>query len=307
MGVKSCKLADYAMLGYTLFPLDKEFMKTFVEEFVDLVAQAKKTKIVPFEVAQWEQEHESFFQEWEEMLSTIDPMFGLYMQVLQALMMTGQFLLAEERLVKSHRLIRRLEKRYGVGMPGSPVLESYFNYWMLFDIPVVPTGEALGHVAFKIMEAVEPLSAEFTFLAHQSIQSRLGFYEHLGFDGDVILMRELPFGQKLRVIGTIPYSGNEGEIWLARPLPYLHDAEHWILGTTPYIIRHTTVEACQQFFSRRGIASGQGEAETTAKLQSLMKHPSRIDFWMRYFSRAAIGSCQECIELDGLPTAAVLG
>ncbi|MEM9848635.1 MAG: hypothetical protein AAF847_12145 [Bacteroidota bacterium] len=176
--------------------------------------------------------------------------------------------------------------------PMSPLTTSYFTYWCFCDLTFDQDKETICSIFHdcyenrglesKVLEALNHLGA-----------SQMRFYQHLGFEDDLILLKDLLTGQTSKYLCTSGYKGSKNEIWFARSVPNLEEIyTYGIVLTTPYVIVRNTAKDWKAFFERQGI---------TSEDDSLMKHHPDYNYWHEYIMDAYVNYTENCIYLTGIP------
>ena len=86
----------------------------------------------------------------------------------------------------------------------------------------------------------------------------MGIYEHCGFDGSLILLKELMTEKEIQTICPAGYQGRRGEIWYVRILPNPVDPDdgYSVILTTPYRLLMQDKTDWEDFFERNAISKG---------------------------------------------------
>jgi hypothetical protein len=129
--------------------------------------------------------------------------------------------------------------------------------------------------------------------------SRMGIYEHVGFDKDCICLKELVTDQITRVVCPAGYLGTKGELWFVRVFPALFSEDAHVAATTPYILQGHQRSEWVDFFKRNKIV--EGDLHLHEKMQNFMKYGSSITYWHEFIFLAYANNTSSRICLKGIP------
>ena len=131
--------------------------------------------------------------------------------------------------------------------------------------------------------------------------SRMGIYEHVGFDGPHVRLRELITDDEFVCHNASGYRGLSGELWYVRLLPPLlpEVANYHIAFTTPYILIQSTKNDWTQFL-KRSILRIKADDERAA-LHQLLKYGFDRNYWNEFVFTAYHHHTAEAIFLAGIP------
>jgi len=104
------------------------------------------------------------------------------------------------------------------GPPISPLTQSYFTSWGLFDLNAGAHRETFGTVTIALCKFLK-VDPGLIHIFEIMQQSRMGLYRHGGMSGHHVLLRELITNREIRAISASGYQGRPREIWFARVLP----------------------------------------------------------------------------------------
>jgi len=214
------------------------------------------------------------------------------------------------------------------GPPMSPLTESYFWLWAIFDLRFGPDRETMGDLI--LAATVEsglpdgPLVETLTLLA----RSRMGVFiveEHPLADpdapevGGLVRLREFVTGDRVVAEVSSGHRGEPGELWYARVCPPIPGvADHGLVMTTPYVLRGTS-RADWSLYLRRALASHAATLEATPAagttapppgddaarkrhlLHDFLKYGPTAHHWHEYVMLGYDGYTREAIFLSGIP------
>jgi hypothetical protein len=183
--------------------------------------------------------------------------------------------------------------------PGSPLTGSYFTYWAFCDL-------RFGKEKETIITIFSDLGIEFNFdeIVMKGLSnlntSYMGFYRHMGFDDDLIILKDLLTDKEFCCICTSGYKGRKDEIWYIRVVPNLDKVyDYQITLTTPYVIIKYTEKDWLDFFQRQGVIKGGiGYQE---KYSDFMKYNIDFRYWHNYVMDGYFNHRPDCIYLTGIP------
>ena len=234
----------------------------------------------------------------------LDPCFCVYAQALNIAgpMASSISMFREARGYV--RVVGAAEEQYlPLGSPMSPLTNSYFMMWALFDVRFGSGRETMGNCVLRILSEFGcPTWLIDTVGLMQ--KSRMGFYAHCGRDDKGVLLREV--GTREIVSCSVPagYAGSEGEIWFARVLPPPREQcfAH-IVPITPYVIRGWPEHAFVEYLERESarMMARKKPPRTNDTREYLMKHGLEPNHWNEYLFCAYEGHQNEAVFLTGIP------
>lgn len=183
------------------------------------------------------------------------------------------------------------------GPPMSPLTTSYFTCWAFFDASVGLRRETLGTCILALGRTIG-MDAAFLALVRKMQRSRMGVYAYEGVDDsldEIVVLRDLVTGTRMRCVSPSGWTGTPGELWLARVLPPpVATSDVSVVFTTPYVL-HGTTEADWIAYFARTFGSANGDA---AKTDAALKFG--ID-WSEYIFAGYEGHTSQAVFLTGLP------
>jgi hypothetical protein len=198
------------------------------------------------------------------------------------------------------RLIGKAEDEYmPSGPPMSPLTNSFFSSWALFDACVGVGQETLGTTTMAVGKAFG-MHEELVRVIGLLQQSRMAVYAHAGTDGEAIILRELVTNQVCRAICPSGYDGRAGELWYARVLPpALAGFDVHVVFTTPYVLIQPGEREWLAYFDRV-LPDGPIEKRLAAYERHMKWGPAR-DYWTEFVFEAYVNHRHDMIYLEGLP------
>jgi hypothetical protein len=249
------------------------------------------------------------FPDPEEMIDDgADPQFVLY-STLQVQLLMMATMLEQSGIVDEYQEI--LESALDTYMPGfppmSPVTDSYFHSWALCDLEFGDDGDNIGRIAAGMMAEME-MPTEVKELCGKLLNSRMGIYETIDIDSDLIVVRELVTGRELLVDVPTGYFGEEGELRFVRlGHPAVHDAEYFTELTTPYILEGRSAADWTKYLKSvmpDSDFSDDGSPSTLVedRLAAVFKGDLGEMPWMEFVFQGYRGYEEDVIYLTGIPS-----
>jgi hypothetical protein len=184
--------------------------------------------------------------------------------------------------------------------PMSPVTTSYFTCWQLYDLRCGKDEETIGGCQRECNDFVR-LTRDQMGLLKSLCESRMGIYEHVGFNGNLVRLQELITGDEFSCLCPSGYRGTPRELWYVRRLPPLNpdQPETHLLFTTPYVLIGSTKDDWDQFLKRTMVkATGQTER---GRLHQLLKYGLSNNYWNEFIFLAYHHYQERAIFLTGIP------
>jgi hypothetical protein len=127
-------------------------------------------------------------------------------------------------------------------------------------------------------------------------ESRMGLYTHEGFEGDLVVLRQIGTGAVRRTIVPSGYGGQKGELWYVRVFPPpLHGGSEDVAFTTPYVVVRPGLPDWHEYFHRALPKRRQdGDHERH------MKYEPMHMYWPDYVFEAYVNHRPDAIYLAGL-------
>lgn len=189
------------------------------------------------------------------------------------------------------------------GPPISPLTNSYFSLWLMFDVLFGKSKDTIGTcvIAFaKKARLPTWMSDALIFLQ----TSRIGIYTHCGFNGDFIKLRELGQQDVYNCHVPVNYKGKPGEIWLVRIAPALYLKEdYFIVLTTPYVIQGHSEDDFNSYYSRELAHARKNKRKLSESdfYYNFFKYGPNLMHWNEYIFQAYLTHMTDAIFLTGIP------
>ncbi len=186
------------------------------------------------------------------------------------------------------------------GPPMSPLTRSYFWMWALYDLRIGKSTDTLAYCQIAANDVI--LMNPHQLDACRKLEgSRMGIYEHVGWEGRYIQLRELITNNLFICHCPTGYLGKVGELWYARLAPPLEPelAIYWIAMTTPYVLIAAS-KSDWLVFLKRAMVQFDGANEST-RLHHLMKYGPETHYWNEFVFKAYHHHQIDAIFLAGIP------
>ena len=232
-----------------------------------------------------------------------DPVFALYASAAQLLSFCCQVLLGMPELQRFSERLVDLEDDYMPGYPPmSPITDSFYAMWTLCDLRITSGTETLAELFINLGDLFS-LDASYLELLNKLVGSRMGVYEHCGFKGKMIMLRELVSNKEILFVGNSGYPGKKGELWYVRTAPPpIESIPYWTGMGTPYVLRFPEKNEWLKFFERNSIRSS--EVGYERRLESFLKFGPSSRYWSEFIFEGYSAYNDGAVFLWGLPDVA---
>jgi hypothetical protein len=186
------------------------------------------------------------------------------------------------------------------GPPISPLTASFFTTWAFYDLRFGKSGETIGGCQIELNDLIWFNADQLDSLKKLN-DSRMGIYEHVGFDGPHLRLRELITNDQFACHNASGYRGEQGELWYVRLLPPLLPelATYHIAFTTPYILIGSGKDEWTHFL-RRNMVRFKADDEQSS-LYQLLKYGLDLNYWNEFVFQAFHHHDAQAIFLTGIP------
>jgi hypothetical protein len=186
------------------------------------------------------------------------------------------------------------------GPPMSPLTTSYFTCWAFYDLRFGKDGDTIAKCQIDANDIFEMSPDQLDALKKLS-DSRMGIYEHVGWAGGLVQLRELLTEDEFSCLCTSGYQGRSGELWYVRRLPPLMPelASHHVLFTTPYVLIDSAKDDWLQFL-RRTLPKVEGSTDRD-RLHWLLKVGLSTNYWNEFVFTAYHHHQPQVVFLAGIP------
>jgi len=229
-----------------------------------------------------------------------DPSFKLYTLLQNTMSYFAEEISVQDDFIEYYDQVVEVEDDYMPSFPpGSPLTGSYFTYWAFCDLQFGKHKETINTILSDIGEVFGFDEIVMKGLANLD-KSCMRFYKHMGFEDDLILLKDLLTDKVYPTLCASGYRGKKDEIWYIRIVPNLDKIYDYSISlTTPYVIINYKEQAWLDFFQRQGIKKGEKDFEK--KYSKFMKHPSDFKYWHDYIMDGYSNYKPNCIYLTGIP------
>ncbi len=234
----------------------------------------------------------------------VEPCHGLYALTHHiALIMSEPIFVLRE--AKGYvRIVGDAQDEYlPAGPPMSPLTDSYFSLWKLFDVRFGSSRETMGSCILRILSEFDslPWLVDILELMHRS---RMGFFVHCGNEEAGVRLREVGTAEVISGVVPAGYAGSKGEIWFARVLPPPHPlCRRHVVLTTPYVIRDWPERAFVDYLEREltKMKARKRPPRTDDLRGELLKYGPEPNYWNEYIFCAYTNYQQDVVFLTGVP------
>lgn len=183
------------------------------------------------------------------------------------------------------------------GPPMSPLTGSYFTLWCFCDLRFGEDNETIAWVFSEV--GLENDMEEILVRAAQELnKSYMAFYRHMGFEDELILLKDIISDKTYSCVCPAGYQGEKDQIWYVRLVPNLDPVYNYhIVINTPYIITQYNESVWRDYFQRQGVYAKADHL----KYRELLKHPVDANFWHNYLLDAYVDYDYSSIRLTGIP------
>lgn len=230
-----------------------------------------------------------------------DPIHAVYVFIQQ---MSSHFAEGMSQLPEMkpyYKLAAAAEDEYmPAGPPISPLTTSFFTTWAFYDLRFGNTNETIADCQIELNDLIW-MNADQLDALKKLAASRMGIYEHVGFEGALIKLRELITDDDFVCHNASGYRGVPGELWYVRLLPPLLPelGKYHIAFTTPYILIQATKNDWTQFL-KRSVLQIKADDQRPA-LHQLLKYGFGQNYWNEFVFKAYHHHIAEAIFLAGIP------
>lgn len=230
-----------------------------------------------------------------------DPVHAAYIFIQQ---LTSQFATVVTQMTEMTTWATTVEKAEEEYMPSgppiSPLTNSYFCMWALYDLRIGKSSDTVAgcQIAANDVVLMNPHQLD---ACKKLAASRMGIYEHVGRDKGHVRLRELITDDELTCHCASGYLGRRGELWYVRLAPPLEPgiASNWIAMTTPYILIESAKSDWLAFL-KRAMVEFHGPNEL-ARLYDLLKFGPETHYWNEFVFKGYHHHQHDAVFLAGIP------
>lgn len=283
-------------------------MRKIATKIAKKLKKVKANKVIDLsEYRKQKKEVENLFSEVhtaeESIESGKDPLHAVYTHAQNLLSVLVETLqeIPDPALDRFFKTINAAHEAYQPeGPPMSPLTNSYFSCWLMFDVAVGLQKETLTTIIIDLAKQLG-LHQQMVEVFQLMQNSRMGIYEYIGNKDDKVLLKELTTDEVITCICPAGHHGQyKGELWLVRILPPVFGMfDYSLVFTTPYILLNPTTEGWLEYLNR---TISKKKSRTIANsLENLMKYGLSDNYWNEYIFQAYVNFKPELIYLEGLP------
>ncbi len=190
--------------------------------------------------------------------------------------------------------------------PLSPVTDSFFYLSLLLDLKFGDEQKSASYFATEFLAEMEG-PAELLTYSKNLHNSRMGIYETVGDNGQMLVVRELVTDRKILVHPPTNFLGETGMLRFVRLAPPLQDEfEYYSELTTPYILVENSAEEWTAYLNRVMpasvlMANGQKSTATEDRLAAVFKEDCGAMPWIEYIFQGYHSYQIDAVYLTGLP------
>lgn len=201
------------------------------------------------------------------------------------------------------KMLRELEDEYMPGYPPmSPITDSWFYNWVLWDLPFGKGAETVGGISLDVARALgmDPFGVS---ILETLTRSRPGFFYVESASRKDLVLRELVTGETRPAVCSSGHRGAKGEIWLARVVPPpWPETKLAVVQTTPYVVLEPDLPEWEKYFARA--LPKTGLADPVEAYVRHMKVGPEPRAWLEYPFEGFVNFTEAAIFLRGLPDVA---
>ncbi len=227
-----------------------------------------------------------------------DPQYILYLAAQTFAVLFEDSVAELDEFEPYRQVVERAEEQYQPSAPPvSPITQSYFWTWALFDFRFGPDQETMGGCLLELMRSMQaPVDMLNALEKYNS--SRLGIYEHRGQRAGKVRLRELVTGAELLCHSASGYGGRKKELWYVRLVPPLSDEfDYHLTMTTPYVLTDASAEDWTAFLNKHLLDA----SDKFRALYDLLKYGNERVDWMEFVFQAYHHAKYDAVFLAGIP------
>lgn len=230
-----------------------------------------------------------------------DPIHAAYFFMLQISSFFAESVSSFPAMKPFVRRVSEAEQAYmPEGLPVSPLTQSYFTSWLLYDLRFGDDEDTLGECQIDA-NTILRLNPDQLVALRNLCESRMGIYELVEVLAEKrVQLRELVSNHVFNCLSPSGYTGQPGELWFVRRLPPLLpevSTDH-ILLTTPYVLVESTREDWKQYLKRTLVKV---EGPATKRLYRLLKFGLESNYWNEFIYSAYLHEQPDAVFLAGVP------
>jgi hypothetical protein len=282
-------------------------MKDSIDSFIEKLLKenpkvpAPSNKIVSFDEEAAFLDLINFAFETEE-LENFHPLFSECTLLMTLIIPLSYMALALPEFKKHRKIIQKAESKHRIEDPLSPIFESYFTMWTLFDLEIGKTGKVLTDLAISSKMPLDIDKYKLSLIERMKM-SYTGVYLCEEKSEESFKLKEIPSGKSIEAILEPVWDEEieKGDILMIRLIENTQDGTHVQLSS-PYVV-NSTEDDWIEFFAEHGI--DQGQSFDLEKYREFMKRGISPDFWLSYIDSACLSVNDMVVTLEGTPLLSV--
>ena len=180
----------------------------------------------------------------------------------------------------------------------SPLTDGYFRCWAHYDL-LFDGSDTLASCLIEANDVVW-MNPDQLATVKKLAASRMGIYEHVGFNGPHVRLRELITETQFTCHTTSSYRGHSGELWYTRILPpLLPGLADYSIAYSPYILIEASKADWTQFL-KRGISQAEFGNDKDG-LRRFLKYGTEQNYWNEFVFKSYHHHQSDAIFLAGIP------
>jgi len=227
-----------------------------------------------------------------------DPQHILYIAAQNFASVFAESVCNSDQFEEYSKKVERAEDEYQPSAPPiSPITQSFFWTWALFDLQFGEDQETVGSCLLEVMRSMQAPQDMLLALEKYS-NSRMGIYQHCGKRSDKVRLRELVTGDELLCHSSAGYHGRKNELWYVRLTPPLSDEfDYHVAVTTPYVLTEASAEDWTAFLNKHLLNA----VDKRTALHELLKYGNDRVNWMEFVFQAYHHFQYDAVFLAGIP------
>jgi hypothetical protein len=229
-----------------------------------------------------------------------DPLHAIYASTVNLLSTLLESLVEVPSMAPVLEFWVTTQELYAPGYPPmSPITQSFYVTWTLFDVPFGSGQETVGDLVAGVADLLQ-LGAVRESALTQLRGSRLGIFQIGSSAKNRARLRELVTNSEFDALIPTGFHGVTGDIVLLRLLPPLMgEVSYHVSMTTPYILGGQSEQDWLDYFARHQVVRGAPGAEE--RLHRHMKAGPKPDYWAEYVFWGYAGHRPDAILVRGMP------
>jgi len=208
---------------------------------------------------------------------------------------------------KINKILDELEDQFHPAYPPlSPISDSYYNTWSLFDLKISGEKETLASCFYDCMKLVKGADTLMLRLALNASLSKMEFFEQISTAKPIrapslysVQLKNIYTDEIINLYNNTGFEGEIGYIWYTRVLPSPCGYSYYSSLNTPYIFRNTEKEKLLRFIENT--LPKIKPSKTNDSYFELMKFGLNKMFWPTFIFESYSNYDGGAIYLQGTP------